>query len=100
MSRYRLTFDANPKELAHRDSAGSHVALLWSRRCHRAAVVLEDDTTGDLLELDVFDHENPLEVYEHPYAYLRARGHPGRRSGASRRPRRGEETRGASLRGP
>ena len=40
MHRYRLTFDPNAKELARRDSAGTHVALLWSRRRHRAAVVL------------------------------------------------------------
>ncbi len=77
--RYRLTFDANPKELARRDSGVSHIALLWSRRRHRAAVVIEDDATGELVELDVRDRENALELYEHPYAYLAARGHPGRR---------------------
>lgn len=37
MHRYRLTFDPNAKELAHRDSAGTHVALLEPsaapRRC-------------------------------------------------------------------
>lgn len=81
MSRYRLTFDANPKELARRDSAGSHVALLWSRRCHRAAVVVDEDLTGELIELDVGDRDNPLDLYEHPYAYVRSRGHPGRRFG-------------------
>ena len=77
--RYRLTFDGNPKELARRDSGISHIALLWSRRRHRAAVVIEDDATGELVELDVRDRENALELYEHPYAYLAARGHPGRR---------------------
>lgn len=80
MHRYRLTFDANAKELARRDSAGTHVALLWSRRRHRAAVVLEEDATGELLELDVYERENPLELYQHPYAYLKTRGHPGKRS--------------------
>jgi hypothetical protein len=79
MDRYRLTFDANPKELARRDAAGTHVALLWSRRRHRAAVVLEEDATGELVELNVQDRENPLELYQHPYAYLKARGHPGKR---------------------
>ena len=59
MHRYRLTFDANAKELARRDSAGTHVALLWSRRRHRAAVVLEEDATGELVELDVHERENP-----------------------------------------
>lgn len=81
MNRYRLTFDANPKELARRDSGVSHIALLWSRRRHRAAVVVENDATGELVELDVRERENPLELYEHPYAYLATRGHPGRQSG-------------------
>lgn len=79
MTRYRLTFDANPKELARRDSGlGRHVALLWSRRTGRAAVVVEEESTGDLIELEVAERENPLELYNHPYAYLAARGHPGR----------------------
>ena len=80
MHRYRLTFDPNAKELARRDSAGTHVALLWSRRRHRAAVVLEEDATGELVELDIHERENPLELYQHPYAYLPTRGHPGKRS--------------------
>jgi hypothetical protein len=78
MHRYRLTFDPNAKELARRDSAGTHVALLWSRRRHRAAVVLEEDATGELVELDILERENPLELYQHPYAYLTTRGHPGK----------------------
>jgi hypothetical protein len=79
MKRYRLTFDANAKELARRDSGlGRHVALLWSRRTGRAAVVVEEEATGDLIELEVEERENPLELYHHPYAYLVARGHPGR----------------------
>jgi hypothetical protein len=84
MTRYRLTFDPNPKELARRDAAGTHVVLLWSRRRHRAAVVVDEDATGTLLELDVGERENPLELYEHPYAYVSTRGHPGRRFGVSK----------------
>jgi hypothetical protein len=80
MTRYRLTFDPNPKELARREAGGSHVVLLWSRRRHRAAVVVEEDATGELVELDVRDRDNPLDLYEHPYAYIPARGHPGRRA--------------------
>lgn len=79
MNRYRLTFDANPKELARRDEGSNHVVLLWSRRLHRAAVVVDDDSTGELVQLDIQDHDNPLELYQHPYAYLKARGHPGKR---------------------
>ena len=47
----RLTFDANPKELASRDSGTTHISLLWSRRLHRAAVVVENDDTGEIVEL-------------------------------------------------
>lgn len=88
MTRYRLTFDPNPKELARREAAGSHVALLWSRRRQRAAVVVDEDATGELIELDIREQENPLELYQHPYAYLPARGHPGKRTDASDRTRR------------
>jgi hypothetical protein len=86
MTRYRLTFDPNPKELARRDMAGSHVVLLWSRRRHRAAVVVDEDATGELVQLDIRERENPLELYHHPYAYLPTRGHPGKRSGRSGSP--------------
>jgi len=79
MNRYGLTFDANPKELARRDSAGTHVALLWSRRRHRAAVVVEEDATGELVQLDIHERENPLQLYQHPYAYVETRGHHGKR---------------------
>ncbi|MGD0713885.1 MAG: hypothetical protein ABSB24_06825 [Gaiellaceae bacterium] len=72
--RRRLSFDANPKELAHRDAGPTHVALLWSRRTHRTAVVVEDDATGEVVELDVREGDDPLELYEHPYAYVDVRG--------------------------
>jgi hypothetical protein len=45
------------QELARSDSARSHVVLLWSRR-HRAAVVVDNDAIGELVELDVRDREN------------------------------------------
>ena len=77
MSRHRLTFDANPKELAARDAGCTHVLLLWSRRTGRAAVVIEDDATGEVVEMDVREHENPLELFHHPFVYAIERGHPG-----------------------
>ena len=80
MHCYCLTFDPDAKGLARRDSAGTHVALLWSRRRHRAGVVLEEDASGELVELEIRERENPLELYQHPYAYLTSRGHPGKRS--------------------
>jgi hypothetical protein len=70
----RLTFDANPKELAHRDSGSTHVALLWSRRTGRAAVVVEDDSTGETIELEIGKNDDPLELYDHPFAYANERG--------------------------
>jgi hypothetical protein len=79
MNRYRLTFDANPKELARRDShLGRHVALLWSRRTGRAVVVVDEEAAGGLIELEVAENENALELYNHPYACLASRGHQGR----------------------
>jgi hypothetical protein len=73
----RLTFDANPKELASRRNGTIDVALLWSRRARRAAVVVEDRATGEALELDVREDDNPLDVYEHAFAYAPRRGHRG-----------------------
>lgn len=70
----RLSFDAHPKELAHRDSGATHVWFFWSKRTHRAAVVLEDDETGEVVELDVQAEDDPLELYEHPYVYVDTRG--------------------------
>jgi len=78
MSRHPLTFDPNPKELASRDAGPTHVLLLWSRRTGRAAVVIEDDVTGEIVEMDVRESENPLELFNHPFVYALERGHPGR----------------------
>lgn len=75
--RHRLTFDANPKELASRRVGTTQVSLLWSRRTHRAAVLVEDDETGASLELEVDERDNPLDLYEHALAYAPRRGHPG-----------------------
>lgn len=88
MHRHRLTFDPNPKELAARDAGCTHVLLLWSRRTGRAAVVVEDDATGEVTEMDVLERENPLELFDHPFVYAPKRGHPGwtpvRRAGDQR----------------
>jgi hypothetical protein len=76
MKPHRLTFDPNPKELASRDAGGAQVLLLWSRRTGRAAVVVED-ATGEVIEMEVHERENPLELFQHPYVYAAQRGHPG-----------------------
>ena len=75
MQRYELTFDPRPEELASREAGGgSQVALLWSRSTGRAVVVVEEGATGEVLELEVQENENPLEIYRHPYVYLATRG--------------------------
>ncbi len=69
-----LSFDHTPKELALRRSGTCEVALFWSRRTHRAAVKLVDEATGFTLELPLADGDDPLDVFDHPYAYAATRG--------------------------
>lgn len=72
----RLSFDHTPKLLALRHSGTADIALFWSKRRHRAAVYVEDEGTGEHFELPVEPGENPLDVYEHPYAYASNRNRP------------------------
>ena len=71
---HRLSFDHTPKELASRHSGTTEVALLWSRRRHRAAVAVLDEETGDYFELSIGEHDDPLELFNHPFAYAASRG--------------------------
>ena len=71
---HRLSFDHTPKELASRHSGTVEITLLWSKRRHRVAVTVEDAATGDLIELPLTPEDDPLDVYNHPYAYAAARG--------------------------
>ncbi len=71
---HRLSFDHTPKELASRHSGTTEVALLWSRRRHRAAVAVLDEATGDYFELPIGELDDPLDLFEHPFAYAAARG--------------------------
>ena len=72
MTRH-LTFDYNPKMLALRRSGTTEIALFWSKRTGRAAVAVEDEATGDRFELLINPEDNPLDLYNHPYAYAAAR---------------------------
>jgi hypothetical protein len=74
---HRLTFDSNPAELEFRQGGGTIVSLLWSRDTGRAAVVVEDEATGEVAEIEVLPGENPLELFEHPYVYVPTRGRIG-----------------------
>lgn len=65
----KLSFDHTPKLLALRHSGTADVGLFWSRRTHRAAVAVDDEATGQHFELPVEPGDNPLDLFEHPYAY-------------------------------
>ena len=69
----RLSFDHTPKLLALRHSGTADIGLFWSRRTHRAAVAVEDDATGEHFELFIRADDDPLDVFQHPYAYASAR---------------------------
>jgi hypothetical protein len=69
----RLSFDHTPKLLASRRSGTTEVGLFWSKRRHRAAVVVEDEATGEHFELEIKPDDDPLDVYNHPYPYATSR---------------------------
>jgi hypothetical protein len=60
-------------ELAHRQSSGIEVSLLWDRRRDVAAVCVVDQGRTSF-ELVLSGHESPLDVFHHPYAYAAMRG--------------------------
>jgi hypothetical protein len=63
------------KELAHRQSDGLEISLLWDPSDDSLAVVVADGRLGVTLELPVED-ESPLEVFYHPFAVASRRGTP------------------------
>ena len=60
--------------LASRKNAGIRVTLLWAADTNAIAVLVRDDSTSDQFELVVEPEDNPMHVYEHPYAYAAWRG--------------------------
>jgi len=50
------------------------VTLLWSEDTNSVAVHVRDGATHEEFELVVDSDVNPLDVYEHPYAYAAWRG--------------------------
>jgi hypothetical protein len=55
-------------ELAHRNSNGVDVSLLWSRGTGRLVVNVTDIRTDESFTLDAPRH-CALDVYNHPFAY-------------------------------
>jgi hypothetical protein len=60
--------------LASRENASIRVTLLWAADTNVVAVRVLDDGNDHEFELRVEPGVNPLDVYEHPYAYAAWRG--------------------------
>jgi hypothetical protein len=56
------------RELAHRESDGIEVSLLWRPLDNRLTVAVADGRTGDAFELTARP-ENALDAFHHPFAY-------------------------------
>ena len=63
-----------PVVLASRKNTGIRVTLLWAADTNTTAVLVRDDSTNDQFELLVDRKTNPIDVYQHPYAYAAWRG--------------------------
>lgn len=60
--------------LAYRVNAGIHVTLLWAPDTNTVSVSVWDTATEDRFELVLEPELNPIDVFEHPYAYAAWRG--------------------------
>jgi hypothetical protein len=59
------------RELAHRESNGIEVTLLWSKPTNRVSVVVYDAQFDERFEFDV-DARVALDAFHHPYVYAPA----------------------------
>lgn len=57
------------RELAHRSADGLEVTLLWDPRDDSLSVRVKDTREGARFDIPV-ENAKPLEVFEHPFAYL------------------------------
>jgi len=55
-------------------ATGVEVSLLWHELSNRVFVDVSDVRAGDSFEVPVTPADNPLDVFEHPYAYAALRG--------------------------
>jgi hypothetical protein len=68
------TIPTDTRELDYRSADGVEVALLWHASADFLSVVVSDARAGEAFELVLDDHESPLDVFRHPYAYAAQRG--------------------------
>jgi hypothetical protein len=57
-----------PRELAHRESDGVSVTLLWYEDSNSVAIHVVDSDTGEEFELEVAGRD-ALDAFRHPYSY-------------------------------
>jgi hypothetical protein len=57
-------------ELSSRSGNGIDVSLLWQECNNTAIVAVVDHGTGETFQLDVREHDNALDIFHHPYAYV------------------------------
>ena len=55
-------------ELAHRESGGTHIALLWCKEDSTLTVSVVGSCADDSFELEAAE-SSALDVFYHPYAY-------------------------------
>lgn len=60
--------------LAYRVNAGIHVTLLWAPDTNTVSVSVWNVAAEEKFELVIEPELNPIDVFEHPYAYAAWRG--------------------------
>jgi hypothetical protein len=66
---HQLRWRETATELDDRAIDEVEVAFLWTRATGRVAVCVLNRRDGSELEVEVLEHESPLDVFRHPYAY-------------------------------
>ena len=60
------------RELDHRTNDGIDVTLFWNPRTNHVFVVVEDQRTGELFELEV-EAADALKAFRHPFSVCQQR---------------------------
>lgn len=61
-------------ELAHRNSNGLDVSLVWDRATDTVSVCVNDELYDQQFEIEVEPGTSPLAVFTHPFAYAARQG--------------------------
>jgi hypothetical protein len=69
------TSDTAIRELDQRSSDGIEVRLLWDSQTNLVFLVVEDERSGELFELEIRAAE-ALDAFHHPYGYLQGSTRP------------------------